>query len=130
MTGPTEVLPRRRTRWAACGSCAAAVPVVRATADVGAGRQADQEPLRRGVASMKPNGHRRPGAVRPRAARCGLWRAVAAAPAMLGSLLLVMLASVAVGRWAGLPPLTWAVAAAVLMTRVGQRMAVRAVCVH
>src|SRR4051812_40126656 len=39
-----------------------------------------------------------------------------------------MLASVAVGRWAGLLPLTWAVAAAVLMTRVGERMAVRAVC--
>src|SRR3954452_1796303 len=38
-----------------------------------------------------------------------------------------MLASVAVGRWAGLPPLTWAVAAAVLMTRVGERMAIRAV---
>src|SRR3954452_2442877 len=39
-----------------------------------------------------------------------------------------MLASVAVGRWAALLPLTWAVAAAMLMTRVGERMAVRAVC--
>src|SRR3954453_5458333 len=39
-----------------------------------------------------------------------------------------MLASVAAGQWAGLLPLTWAVAAAVLMTRVGERMAVRAVC--
>jgi STE24 endopeptidase len=76
---------------------------------------------------MKQTGHRPYGDVRHRDARFGLWRAVAAAPAMLGSLLLVMVASVAVGRWAGLLPLTWAVAAAVLMTRVGERMAVRVV---
>jgi hypothetical protein len=60
---------------------------------------------------MKPTGHRPPGDVRPRAIRFGLWRAVAAVPAMLGSLLLLTLASVALGRgwdysssrWLGLP---------------------------
>jgi hypothetical protein len=71
--------------------------VVMATADVSTGRQADQELSRRGGPWMKPNGHRSPGDVRHRAVQFGLWRAVAA-PGMLGSLLLLMLASVA---WAG-----------------------------
>jgi hypothetical protein len=58
---------------------------------------------------MKPTGHRRPAHVRNRAVRFGLGRAVAAAPATLGSLLLVTLESVAVGRWVGLlVPLAWA----------------------
>ncbi|MCU1613647.1 MAG: hypothetical protein JWO98_1187, partial [Frankiales bacterium] len=35
---------------------------------------------------MKPTGHRPPRDVRPRTARFGLGRAVAAAPAMLASL--------------------------------------------
>jgi STE24 endopeptidase len=47
---------------------------------------------------------------------------------MLGSLLLLMLASVALGRWAGLLPLAWAASAAVLVTRVGERMTSLAVC--
>ncbi|MCU1667899.1 MAG: rane protein of unknown function [Blastococcus sp.] len=77
---------------------------------------------------MKPTGHRPPRNVRPRSARFRLGRAVAAAPAMLGSLLL-MLVSVALGRWLGLLlPLVWAAGAAVLMTRVGERMTVRAAC--
>jgi STE24 endopeptidase len=78
---------------------------------------------------MKPTGHQPPGDVRPRAARFGFGRAVAAAPAMLGSLLLLTLASVAVGRWAGLLlPLAWVAGAAVLMTRVGEQMTLRAAC--
>jgi hypothetical protein len=63
---------------------------------------------------MKPTGHRPPRDVRPRAARFGLGRAVAAAPAVLGSLLLVTLVSVTLGRWVGLLlPLAWATGAAV-----------------
>lgn len=77
---------------------------------------------------MKPTGYRRPGEVRPRAARFGLGRAVAAAPAMLGSLLLVTLAFVTLG-WVGLLlPLVWAAVAAVLITQVGEQMTVRAAC--
>jgi hypothetical protein len=76
---------------------------------------------------MKPTGHRPPGDVRPRAARFGLVRAVAAAPAMLGSLLLLTLVSVTLGRWVGLLlPLAWVAGAAVLMTRVGEQMTLRA----
>jgi STE24 endopeptidase len=84
---------------------------------------------------MKPTGHRPAGDVRPRAARFGLGRAVAAAPAMLGSLLLVTLVtlvtlvSVTLGRWVGLLlPLAWAAGAAVLMTRVGEQITLRAAC--
>ena len=48
---------------------------------------------------------------------------------MLGSLLLLTLASVTLGRWVGLLlPLAWAAGAAVLMTRVGERMTLRAAC--
>ncbi|HLM03871.1 MAG TPA: M48 family metalloprotease [Blastococcus sp.] len=76
---------------------------------------------------MKPTGHQPPGDVRPRAARFGLGRAVAAAPAMLGSLLLLTQASVTLDRWAGLLlPLAWVDGAAVLMTGVGERMTLRA----
>ena len=65
----------------------------------------------------EPTGQQPPGDVRYRAVRFGLGRAVAAAPAMLGSLLVVTLASVAVGRSAGLLlPLGWAAGAAVLIT--------------
>jgi hypothetical protein len=47
---------------------------------------------------------------------------------VLGSLLLLMLVSVALGRWAALLLLAWAAGSAVLITRVGERMTVRAVC--
>jgi STE24 endopeptidase len=60
-----------------------------------------------------------------RVARFGLCRAVAAALAVLGSLLL-MLPSGALGRWAATLPLTWVACAAVLLTPGGERMAVRA----
>jgi len=76
---------------------------------------------------MKPTGHRPPRDVRPRTARFGLGRAVAAAPAMLGSLLLLTLVSVTLGRWVGLLlPLVWVAGAAVLMTRVGKQVILRA----
>ena len=78
---------------------------------------------------MKPTGHRPHSDSRPRAARFGLGRAVAAAPAMLGSLLLFTLVSVTLGRWVGLLlPLAWGAGAAVLMTRVGEQMILRAAC--
>src|SRR4051812_40390229 len=78
---------------------------------------------------MKPIGNRPHSHSRPRAARFGLGRTVAAAPAMLGSLLLLTLVSVTLGRWVGLLlPLTWAAGAAVLRTRVGEQMALRAAC--
>jgi len=76
---------------------------------------------------MKLTGHRRPAHVRNRAVRFGLGRAVAAAPAMLGSLLLLTLVSVTLGRWVGLLlPLVWVAGAAVLMTRVGKQVILRA----
>src|SRR5436305_857321 len=83
--------------------------------------------LRQGGPWMKPTGHQPPGDVGPRAARFGLGRAVAAAPAMLGSLLLVTLASVTLDRWAWLLlPLAWVAGAAVLVSRVGERLILRA----
>src|SRR5206468_4349629 len=82
-----------------------------------------------GQGGMKPTGHRAHGEVRARAVGFGLGRAVAAALAMLGSLLLVTLVSVTLGRWAALLlPLAWAAGAAVLMTRVGERMILRTAC--
>lgn len=78
---------------------------------------------------MKPTGHRSHSDSRPRAARLGLGRAVAAAPAMLGSLLLLTLVSVTLGRWVGLLlPITWVAGAAALRTRVGEQMTLRAAC--
>src|SRR4051794_40702879 len=77
---------------------------------------------------MGSSGSRPSGSARGQAARFGLWRALAAAPAVIGSLLLLTLASGALGGWAGLLLLAWAAGAAVLMTRVGERITVRAVC--
>lgn len=70
--------------------------------------------------------HRPPGNVRSGAVRYGLWRSVTAAPAMLGSLLLLALASAAVGRWSGLLLLTWATCAAAATTGAGEAMTLRA----
>ena len=77
---------------------------------------------------MRHGGSRPSGSARGRIARFGLWRALAAAPAVIGSLLLLTLASGALGRWAGLLLLVWAAGAAVLTTRVGERITVRAAC--
>jgi hypothetical protein len=74
---------------------------------------------------MEPSGHRPPDDVRRRVVRYGLWRWVAAAPAVIGSLLLLMLTSGALGRGSGLLVLTWAACAAVVTTPVGERMTVR-----
>jgi hypothetical protein len=76
-----------------------------------------------GRSESRPSGN-----ARGHTARFGLWRAIAATPAMLGSLLLLTLASGALGRWAGLLFFAWAAGAAVLMTRVGERITVRAAC--
>jgi STE24 endopeptidase len=65
---------------------------------------------------------------RDRTVRFGLWRALVGTPAMLGSLLLLLIAFGALGRWAGLVLLGWAACGAVTLTRVGERIAVRAAC--
>jgi hypothetical protein len=75
---------------------------------------------------MKPRGRQPPEDVRRRVIRYGLWRWVAAAPAVIGSLLLLMLTAGALGRGSGLLLVTWAACAAVVTTRVGERMSVRA----
>src|SRR5437764_551993 len=53
------------------------------------------------------------------------WRAVAAAPAMLGSLLLVMVLFGWLGEWEALVLLIWLGAGAAMVTKVGERFAVR-----
>jgi STE24 endopeptidase len=60
--------------------------------------------------------------------RYGLCRAIAGTPAMLGSLLLLLVAFGALDPWAGLLLLGWAACGAVTMTRPGERVAVRAAC--
>src|SRR5918997_159837 len=77
---------------------------------------------------MGSSGSRPSGSARGQAARFGRGRAVAAAPAGIGRLLLPTLTSGALGRWAGLLLLTWAAVAAVALTRVGERITVRAAC--
>src|SRR5215218_1464715 len=75
---------------------------------------------------MRTSGRRRPSDARRRVAGSALWRVVTAAPGVLGSLL--MLVSAGLGRWAARSLLAWAAGLAVLMTRVGERMTVRAIC--
>jgi STE24 endopeptidase len=65
------------------------------------------------------------GAHRP-ATRFGGWRAAAAAPDMLGSLLLLSVTIGGLDPWAGPILLIWVGCAAVTLTRVGERLAVRA----
>jgi STE24 endopeptidase len=61
--------------------------------------------------------------------RCfGLWRALAATPAMFGSLMLLLVAFGWMGRWEGLVLFGWLVAGSALCTRVGERVAVRTGC--
>ena len=66
----------------------------------------------------------------PRARRqhFGLGRALAATPAMFGSLMLLLVAFGWMGRWEGLVLLGWLVAGSALCTRVGERAAVRIGC--
>ena len=56
----------------------------------------------------------------------GAWRALIAAPAMVGSLLLLLLVLFGwLGQWEGLVLLGWLASGAAVFTRVGERMAVR-----
>src|SRR3954452_13183489 len=77
---------------------------------------------------MGSSGSRPSGSARGQAARFGLWRAIAATPAMIGSLLLPSVVFGALGRWTGLVLLGWVVCAAIMFTRVGERITVRAAC--
>ena len=77
---------------------------------------------------MGSSGPRPSASARGHTARFGLWRALVATPAMLGSLLLVSIAVAALGRWAELVLLGWVACGAVMITRVGERIAVRAAC--
>ncbi len=76
---------------------------------------------------MGSSGSRPSGSARGHA-RFGLWRAIAATPAMLGSLLLVSVALGTLGWWSELVLLSWVACGAVLGTRVGERITVRAAC--
>jgi STE24 endopeptidase len=74
---------------------------------------------------MKPRGRQPAEDVRRRVVRYGLGRWIAAAPAVIGSLLTLLLASTALGRWSVLLLLTWAACAAAVTTGVGERVVIR-----
>jgi STE24 endopeptidase len=61
----------------------------------------------------------------PCARRYGLWRALAAAPAMLGGLAVVVLLAGGLGRWTPVVPLAWLVLGPLWLTAAGERIAVR-----
>src|SRR4051794_15068259 len=75
---------------------------------------------------MKARGCQPPEDVRRRVVRCGLWRWIAAAPAVIGGLLILLLASTALGRWSLLLLLVWAACAAAVTSGVGEGVVVRA----
>ena len=77
---------------------------------------------------MGRSGSRPSDGARGHIAGFGLWGALAAAPAMLGSLLLVSVVLGALGQWTELLVLGWVACGAVMITRVGERIAVRAAC--
>lgn len=58
----------------------------------------------------------------------GAWRAVAAAPAMVASALLLLVAFGWAGQWDGVVLLAWLAAGLGLLTRSGERVAVRVAC--
>jgi STE24 endopeptidase len=58
----------------------------------------------------------------------GAWRALAAAPAMLGSGLLLLVVLGGAGAWRSTALLGWLGSGGVVFSRVGERMAVRLVC--
>jgi STE24 endopeptidase len=66
------------------------------------------------------------GGAHGRATRFGLWRAAVAAPPVLGSLLLGSVAVGGLDLWAGPVLLIWVGCGAAALTRVGERVAVRA----
>src|SRR4051795_3818647 len=75
---------------------------------------------------MRHGGTATAGGAHGRAVRFGLWRAAAAGPAMLGSLLLVSVPVGGLAPWAEPILLICMGCAAVALTRVGEGLAVRA----
>lgn len=63
-----------------------------------------------------------------RSGRFGAWRAVTALPAMVGSLLLLLVLAGGLGLWEALVLLGWLAAGAALFTASGERLAVRVGC--
>jgi STE24 endopeptidase len=58
----------------------------------------------------------------------GAWRALASAPAMVGSLLLLLVLLAGLGRWEGLLLLGWLGSGAMVLRPSGERLAVRIAC--
>lgn len=63
-----------------------------------------------------------------RAGHFGLWRAATSVPAMVGSLLLLLVAFGWMGQWEGLVLLGWLASGAAVFTRLGERAAVTIGC--
>ena len=70
-------------------------------------------------ADLAPGVGRRPGG------HCGAWRAAAAAPAMVGSLLLLVVLFGWLGRWESVVLTGWLLSGVAVLTRPGERVAVR-----
>ncbi|MHB8672025.1 MAG: M48 family metalloprotease [Acidimicrobiales bacterium] len=68
-----------------------------------------------------------PGGATHRAGHFGAWRALTAVPAIIGSLLLLVLFGW-LGSWEPLVLLAWLASGAAVFTRVGERVAVRVGC--
>jgi Zn-dependent protease with chaperone function len=58
----------------------------------------------------------------------GTWRALAASPAMIASLLLLVVVLGGAGRWEGPVVLSWLVAGVLTLSAPGERLAVRVAC--
>lgn len=69
-----------------------------------------------------------PTAAPGRSGQFGAWRALTAVPAMVGSLLLLVVLSGGLGRWQAPVLLGWLVAGVAMFTRRGERIAVRVGC--
>lgn len=69
---------------------------------------------------------KQPGAVR--SAPLGAWRALAASPAMIASLLLLIFLAGGAGRWEGPLLLSWLAAGVLTVSAPGERVAVRVAC--
>jgi STE24 endopeptidase len=65
------------------------------------------------------------GALQRRAGHFGAWRALTAVPAMVGSLLLLLVLFGWLGEWEGVVLLGWIGSGAAVYSRVGERVAVR-----
>ncbi|MGI8665139.1 MAG: hypothetical protein ACR2N4_03785 [Jatrophihabitans sp.] len=64
----------------------------------------------------------------PRAGHFGAWRAATSVPAMVGSLLLLLVAFGWMGQWEGLVLLGWLASGTVVFTALGERLAVTVGC--